>query len=133
MPGLISILLLVLEKDFEYIPIVGDIDLISFSDGGIGVNLKPILSDSVFVIEFNVVLDSTGLTVIGFHNREPLTGYPSSIEPDCKASSIEFLFSTNNQEDNNFEFLQYAEDPLKKNLTKDFFDSDGAYMFFVIE
>ena len=84
-------------------------------------------------MEFKVVLDSTGLTVIDFSNREPLGGYPSSIEPDCKAKSVEFSFSTNNQEDNNFEFLQYSEDPLKKNLTKEFFDSSGAYMFFVIE
>ena len=120
------------EIDFQFIERIGKITKIPITSG-LAINLGPELFDNTFLMAFDIVLDSIGLTGFSFNNREPLTGYPSSIEPDCKASSIEFLFSTNNQEDNNFEFLQYAEDPLKKNLTKDFFDSDGAYMFFVVE
>ena len=120
------------EIDFQFIERVGKISQVPLTSGE-AILLNPEISGTSFIMNFDIVLDSIGLTGFSFINREPLTGYPSSIEPDCKAKSIEFLFSTNNQEDNNFEFLQYAEDPLKKNLTKDFFDSSGAYAFFIVE
>ena len=120
------------EIDFQFIERIGKITKIPITSE-LAINLDPELSDNTFLMEFDIVLDSIGLTGFSFNNREPLTGYPSSIEPDCRINSIDFSFSTNNQEDNNFEFLQYSEDPKKQNLTKDFFDSSGSYLFFVTE
>ena len=120
------------EIDFQFIERIGKITKIPITSG-LAINLGPELFDNTFLMAFDIVLDSIGLTGFSFNNREPLTGYPSSIEPDCKAKSVEFLFSTNNQEDNNFEFAKLSLDSRINEMSKDEFDKTGMYLFVIVE
>ena len=120
------------EIDFQFIERKGKITKIPITSG-LAINLGPELSDNTFLMGFDIVLDSIGLTGFSFNNREPLTGYPASIEPDCKVKSIEFLFSTNNQKDNNFELAKFSLDPRINEMSKDEFDKTGMYLFVIVE